>query len=277
MPNTIEDALAYARTHPTRDGGTWHNWCESFIWRAGGFAGSFDDAWLAARASGWLNPDHASAPRGSIHYWSNSGYSPGHVAFGLGNDQLLMASNGVTTRFGGDIGTASWAEYRRNKPAMTYAGWTMRHGTQTLAGSSAAAGDVTPIVILKKEVIPMARYIRNAASGTIALTNIDTGMWVELSDPAYVTLLDARGMWDRSKDLNVAPNEYDFFKSIAAGVRGAVDTTAIARAVVAGLGAQVTGGVDIAKLAAAVDAVLSDNFAALPSAVNDNAAARMKE
>jgi hypothetical protein len=78
----------------------------------------------------------------------------------------------------------------------------------------------TPLPELKKEDLPMARSIRNSLTGTIALTNIDTGLWWELPNLDYVTLLDARGMWDRTKDLDVTDDEYRFFKAVAESARG---------------------------------------------------------
>ena len=55
----------------------------------------------------------------------------------------------------------------------------------------------------------------------------------------------------------------DEIQSIAA----AQDSATIARAVVASLGSQVSGGVDIPKLVADLDAALADNFAAIPGSV----------
>jgi murein DD-endopeptidase MepM/ murein hydrolase activator NlpD len=122
------------------------------------------------------------------------------------------------------------------------------------SGSSAAGTIGTPIdnTTEPKEDIPMGRYIRNADTGTIALTNIDTGLWWELSDPAYLPLLDARGVWDRTKDLNLPANEYNFFKAVAESARGIVTV----------------GAVNVA--AAQIDT------AAIAKAVNDDAAARLK-
>lgn len=138
MTNTIDMAHNYAKTHPTRDGRSWAGWCESFVWRAGGFDRSFHNAMAAGDASGWLNPDAGSAPRGAIHYWAGVG-GDGHVAFELGGGLLLMASEGVTTSYGTAIGTISFRDYARK--GIPYRGWSMRHGTQTLASSSATAGN----------------------------------------------------------------------------------------------------------------------------------------
>lgn len=77
--------------------------------------------------------------------------------------------------------------------------------------------DATPIK--PKEDPPMARYIRNSDTSTIAIANIDTGLWYELPNMDYVALLDARNAWDRTLDLNIPANEYGFFKAVAASVR----------------------------------------------------------
>lgn len=159
MPNTIEQVIAYARSHPTRDGGTWHNWCESFVWRAGGFGVFFGSATLAGDASGYLNPRAAAAPRGAIHFW---GGGPGHVGFELGGGLVLMASNGVTHLWGTALGTATIAEYARNKPNMIYRGWTLRHGIEKLAPTPKPAPAVAEVIIKPlppKEEDPMAHPI----------------------------------------------------------------------------------------------------------------------
>ncbi|MDB5716252.1 MAG: uncharacterized protein JWO15_3649 [Sphingomonadales bacterium] len=134
MTNTIDEVVAYAHAHPLRDGGPWHNWCESFVYRAGGFTKSFPTAWAAGSASGPLNPNHAAAPKGAIHYWNQRTASegPGHVGFSMGDDVILMASNAVVYKWGTDIGTCTFEQYRKAKPAMIYQGWTMRHGNETL-------------------------------------------------------------------------------------------------------------------------------------------------
>jgi len=153
MANTIDEVIQYAKDHPKRDGKSWAGWCESFVWRAGGFNGSFSSALLAGNASGDLNGEWAKAPRGAIHYWAGVG-GDGHVAFELGGGTLLMASS-RTSNYGTALGTIHFLDYGLPE----YRGWTMRHGTETLAGvaASAVASTNTPIVIDNpKESITMA-------------------------------------------------------------------------------------------------------------------------
>jgi len=139
MTNTIDGALAYAQAHPKRDGKSWAGWCESLIWRAGGFTDSFSSAMLAGDASGWLNPDWAKAPRGAIHYWAGVG-GDGHVAFELGGGTLLMASSKVSS-LGTALGLIHFIDYKLPE----YRGWSMRHGTEALAVAKTAEIGITPI------------------------------------------------------------------------------------------------------------------------------------
>lgn len=139
MTNTIDQALEYARAHPKRDGGSWAGWCESFVWRAGGFGVSFPSALAAGSASGPLNPLWSSAPRGALHYWAGVG-GDGHVAFELGGGTLLMASSRVSN-LGTALGTIHFTDYH----LPLYRGWSMRHGSDTLAASALAGFDLNPL------------------------------------------------------------------------------------------------------------------------------------
>lgn len=149
MTNTIEQAVAYARAHPqnaSETSGTWHLWCEAFVYRAGGFNRSFPTATAAGDASGPMS--QGPAPRGAIHWWGNG---DGHVGFELGGGLILMASNGVTTSWGNAVGTATLAEYRAAKPTPTYRGWTLRHGTETLEPSAASLAFTTLSPLTQKD------------------------------------------------------------------------------------------------------------------------------
>ena len=149
MPKTITQTLAYAYAHPTRLFGlSWSGWCESFVYRAGGFTRSFGSALLAGNASGWLNPDWASAPVGALHYWSGvyiKGVESGHVAFSLGGGDLLMASNQAIplTPKHKALGSIHFSNYRLGG----YRGWSLRHGPETLAIPAAAAATSRPTLI----------------------------------------------------------------------------------------------------------------------------------
>jgi hypothetical protein len=178
VPNTIYQAIAYARTHPRRrDGNSWVNWCEAFVFWTGGFTASFPSALLAGDASGPLNPAWADAPRGSIHYWAGAA-GDGHVAFELGGGLLLMAWHSVTDRWGVGTGTVSFHEFA--KRGLPYRGWSVRHGTETLAG-------IQPSTFGRHILLPELRrpnmlylvwdthgtgYLVTA-NGTLALTSMD--------------------------------------------------------------------------------------------------------
>ena len=143
MPHSLQGAIDYARSHPTRDGGSWAGWCASFCYRAGGFSQAFTSAQVAGDNAGWLNPDWASAPPGAVHYWSGVG-GLGHCAFEMdGNGRLLMASNAVTDRWGTAVGTISFSQYAQL--GIPYRGWSLRWGAETLSGSSTAGGGYSPI------------------------------------------------------------------------------------------------------------------------------------
>jgi hypothetical protein len=140
--NTIQQAWDYAVSHPTRDGGSWANWCGSLVFRAGGFEKasnrSADTASLAYEQTvaidGPANPNSSTAPRGAIHWWTGG---DGHVAIDLdgGGSRLLMASVSAIplTSAHQALGTLSVAAYRAAHPDLTYRGWTPSYIGQRLA------------------------------------------------------------------------------------------------------------------------------------------------
>jgi hypothetical protein len=78
----------------------------------------------------------------------------------------------------------------------------------------------------------MPRYIRNSDNGTIAIGTVGV-FHVELPGPAYVTLLDGWKVWDRTLDMNLPDNVYQFVKSMS--VHPAVDVAALTAALAAHL------------------------------------------
>lgn len=130
MVNSIAAGTARMKSaeQHLRDGASWSGWCESFVYRFGGFASSRDSATLAYRASGAVvSTDHAKAPAGAIHWWSDKGNAngAGHVAVSLGHDLAAMASARVTSAWGKDSGTITMSAYNAATSSfLTYLGWT---------------------------------------------------------------------------------------------------------------------------------------------------------
>ena len=130
--------------------------------------------------------------------------------------------------------------------------------------------------------------------------------WVHITTPAHVAIL--RRMLNPEKEDTFTPDEVEMMKAYMAQARStaidilrkdmdwlnqgspdslkaihqsvkakpavAVDNAAIAKSVIEQIAKQGVS-VDPKAIAAAVDAALIDNFAAIPGAVNDDAAKRM--
>jgi hypothetical protein len=145
MPNTVDQAIAYARAHKLRDGGSWAGWCASFVYRAGGFDRAFSNAMLAGSSSGALAGDYRSARRGEIHYWAGVG-GDGHVAIDIGGDDtdrlLLMASSAVSDSFGTAVGAVWFSQYARL--GIPYRGHTFAWGNERLAGTASSTPPPRP-------------------------------------------------------------------------------------------------------------------------------------
>jgi len=171
MANTVDQAIAYARSHPQRDGGSWAGWCASFVYRAGGFDRAYASAMIAGSSSGILAADYRSAQRGSIHYWSGVG-GDGHVAIDIGGDSsdrlLLMASSSVTDPFapGAAVGAVWMSQYARL--GIPYRGHTFAWGSERLASTEQSAPQPTEAAAPKLEVSDMPKIIA-VPGGTIAL------------------------------------------------------------------------------------------------------------
>jgi hypothetical protein len=143
MPRSIEDVIVWTRDpahHSPHQGGSWHNRCEQYTNNAGNFTQSFSTAFKAAQASGPLTSDLTGIPNGAIGYWRGvviGGEECGHTAFWY-NGEWWMASDAVTNMVGKGTGSIAPAEYARRRPFAKWLGWTLRHGTETLAGSAPA-------------------------------------------------------------------------------------------------------------------------------------------
>ncbi|GAA1061951.1 hypothetical protein [Agromyces bracchium] len=191
MPNTVDQAIRFARDHPTKDVGqvdsSWAGWCAALVFWAGGFGRSFGTALEAGSNSGTLHPDWRTAPRGAIHYWAGvfiDGVECGHTAIdiGGGNHTLLMASSRVDN-FGTAIGTITFADY--DQPS--YRGWSMKWGSETLAGVDTLG---RPRPDDERDDDMTFRIVNPTDPGDNALYALsDSGRWVKISNPADLLLL----------------------------------------------------------------------------------------
>lgn len=147
MPRTISEVEIWSEANPTRhQGGPWadsnESYCEQFINNAGDFAEGFNSAYLAAMASGPLDPDWSTAGTAEIHYWSGAG-GDGHDMF-----QTVHGLLGATTATNDPSGRGYIPDvptYNARRPAMHYLGHTYRHGSQTLDLSDISGGGVRPL------------------------------------------------------------------------------------------------------------------------------------
>lgn len=247
MTRTIEGVLEWAKKNPLytyKDGAgrkkSWAGLCEAFVNNAGDFSQSFDSALLAGDASGWLNPNWKTAPIGAIHYWAGVG-GDGHVAFELGGGTLLMASSRVSN-IGTALGTIHFTDYG----LPLYRGWAMKHGDETLATTTTAGNGGKPLEI----DMPLSEA---------DLTNIAQHVWVH----SLVGVAGAsRGVKGRAADWLL--NMSDSVGAILAKPSTVVDPVKLA-AELTKAGLSVT--IDAKAVAAAIDASLRDDFAAIPAAV----------
>jgi hypothetical protein len=266
--NTPDEARAYAAAHPTRSAGvSWAGWCESFVFRAGGFTRFYPTALASGNASGNLNPNWASAPAGAIHYWAGvyvRGVESGHVAIDLGAGLLLMASSRVGN-LGAGLGTIHFLDYG----LPNYRGWSMRHGVEMLAGTSSTAAANTTEIIIEKELDSMK--IMSVPNGTIALVG-------EFDARVYRTTAGGSGFSIGSNTkghgavTGLSPDELTTLVAEALARRAAL-VADVAAAVLAGLptpSAPAAGGSGPPVIDAAT-------IAAIAAAVNENAAARLAD
>jgi hypothetical protein len=147
MARSVAQAEAWGRAHPTRDGGSWKNWCASLMFRAGDFGWSADTATKARQASTIQSSDASLAPAGSFHWWDIRGITEGHVGLDLdgAGHRVMMATDKLDTSWGSAIGTTSVTSYGTRSASM-YRGWSRDFVRQTLSAIdpvSASANGLT--------------------------------------------------------------------------------------------------------------------------------------
>ncbi|NVJ23869.1 MULTISPECIES: hypothetical protein [Myxococcus] len=127
-------ARAYASAHPTRDGGTWDQWCASLMWRFGGFPESSarPSAIEAYHASTRQPYSAAQAPAGAFHWWDIGSF--GHVGLDLngGGTTVFMATRKLSQSWGNAIGINSVSGYSSASGAR-YLGWSLDYAGSVIS------------------------------------------------------------------------------------------------------------------------------------------------
>lgn len=291
MPRTFDGMVAWARNEAANGNvlDNWGGWCEKFINNSAAFNQAFGYAVVAGRNSGPLRTDYQNAGRGAIIYWAGvwiGGRENGHDAwvYEPGPDPLLlMASNAAKfPAWGHGIGLIRLSEYQRlfGHPLM---GWTYRHGTETLNLSGTAGGGTTPIPTYSNGGNNM--YFLRTVDGTVhfvtesgyepiaSVQHLSLLQRFVKAFPSFDTFNAAErdiifGYIARARDITDA--QYEAIVSGLNSVKVTVDSVAIGQAAAAEVAKYLAANgieVDTAEIAAAVDEVLKDDFAAIPGAV----------
>jgi hypothetical protein len=148
---------------------------------------------------------------------------------------MRAAGYGSLERAGAWLWLAAPGGYPENTPIGEWSCWTILQFSsdggidrdESQSTFAQIAGTTKPI-----QEDDMPRYIRNSDNGTIAIGTVGV-FHVELPGPAYVTLLDGWKVWDRTLDMNLPDNVYQFVKSMSA--HPAVDVAALTAALAAHL------------------------------------------
>ncbi|QTX04106.1 hypothetical protein [Agromyces archimandritae] len=154
MSRNAQQALAWAEAHPTRDGGTWSQWCQSLIVRALDL-GAAGDAHQACTASKIVSTDPAAAPAGALHWWLNGAGTSGHVALEVGGGEVLMTDAPTGDQWPGHntVGVTTVARYNAKGNGYRYVGWSRDMAGQALTITTAApaapkpaTGSIGPVI-----------------------------------------------------------------------------------------------------------------------------------
>ncbi|NMO16634.1 hypothetical protein HPC49_20475 [Pyxidicoccus fallax] len=134
-------ARAFAAANPTRDGGTWDQWCGSLMWRFGQMPESSarPSAIEAYYDSTIVSTDPSKALTGAFHWWAIGAY--GHVGADLngGGTAVFMATRKLSQSWGDAIGINSVSGYTSMSGAR-YLGWSMDYAGARIAGGGAPPG-----------------------------------------------------------------------------------------------------------------------------------------
>lgn len=192
-------------TNPTTQSGTWDEWCEAFVYRAGGFTESYPSAFKAYQStmlhSGGLDTrDSDLVPAGWLYYWDIAGPNNGHIGFANGDGNCLMANHRVQplTPAHKALGFLRAKDYTRLSGAR-YLGASPSHGRQTLTVPTIA----TPA---PAEVVNIPLWVtdeRNTKVLFLIAANDAEGRW---GKPAVHYALTGVGYWVEVKTIAAANN-----------------------------------------------------------------------
>lgn len=133
MTRNAIQALEWAKSNPKRDGGTWSQWCQSFIVRALDLDAA-GDANVACKASTIVSTDPAAAPAGALHWWLTPSGKSGHVGISLGGAEVLMTDAPAADQWAGHntVGVTTVARYNAKGTDYKYVGWSRDMAGQAL-------------------------------------------------------------------------------------------------------------------------------------------------
>lgn len=234
MTTNWEGVLFYADAHPTRDGGSWSGWCQSFCWRSGSFKqestrNSAQEVCQATRARGHLilakDIADEEVPVGWLAMWD---YEPdGHIFWVAPNGRYLGASSAVTAPLGRSMGYVSMASYNSGSHGRPtgYSPYMINEHLQGIAltpGGDTGGGSTGGT---------------NTGGGTVVLT-ADDKAWINTNvNNAITNKIDdiVSGVWAHQVNSAVdgAPHLAQTYMAWsqrdAAAVKGAVDSATPAR------------------------------------------------
>lgn len=160
MSRTAEEALTWARANPTRDGGTWSQWCQSFIVRALGLRAA-GNANQALAASTIASTDQHAAPVGALHWWLHGTRASGHVGISFGGEQVLMTDAPVADQWPGHrtVGMTTVTRYDAKKTGYLYQGWSLDMARQPLQIGLSPAGGGQQVIVPEEDSMTQYQII----------------------------------------------------------------------------------------------------------------------
>lgn len=201
MSTLLQAAKAFAKANPTRDRGTWSQWCGSLMFRFNAHDRAYATVGDALTVTKIRNGMAVNAPVGAFHLFTK----PDHVMQDLtgGGRACFTASAHLTDEesWGDGIGAISVSEYMARTGAK-YKGWATAYGisTNTSRPASDLGQTVKPATAPAKATLAKARVRRVAAylNGRAAKLRRKptTAVRNGIPGPRYWALVQAAGKAD---------------------------------------------------------------------------------